>query len=65
MRTGEVMLWRATWGFIREDESHDRFFVHVNEVTHNDMLHKGQRVRFEVEVSPKSGRLQAVNVVPL
>jgi cold shock CspA family protein len=65
MRTGKVTFWKRSYGFIRDDEMQDQFFVHVNEVTHDaGVLHKDQRVSFDIAPSPNSGRPQAVNVVP-
>ena len=65
MRCGEVIFWRQKYGFIRENGTDERFFVHINEVSFDaGALHKGQQVSSEIGFT-KQGRPQAINVVPL
>jgi CspA family cold shock protein len=50
------------FGFITRDDGADDLFVHVNHLENADFLLSGRKVSFDVEKSPKSGKLQAVNV---
>ena len=56
------------YGFISNDEGGDDIFVHFSAIQTEGFrtLKEGQKVTFETEPDPKdSGKLRAVNVVPL
>jgi cold shock CspA family protein len=59
-RTGRVDFFDASkgFGFIREDGSQERFFVHVSHLS--GPVGEGDKVRFEVERGPKG--MNAVRV---
>ncbi len=60
IRSGRVDFFDSSkgFGFIREDGTQERFFVHVSRV--EDAIADGDKVRFEVERGPKG--MNAVNV---
>lgn len=64
MRTGVVKKWNTRgFGFIKpEDGGHD-VFVHVTQIPERlDRLKEGERVKFDEEISKRTGKNQAVRV---
>ena len=56
------------YGFISNDEGGEDIFVHHTQIQMEGFrtLKEGQKVSFETETDPKdSGKLRAVNVVPI
>ena len=66
MALGTVKWFNSTkgFGFIQPDEGGQDVFVHVTAVERSelDRLNDGQRVSFDLERDPKSGRSSAVNL---
>jgi CspA family cold shock protein len=63
---GTMHTWSGKgYGFIRrEDDKQQDVLVHSSDVMEfmGDQLEVGQRVTFELEQDPKSGKTKAVNV---
>ncbi len=60
IRKGTVSFFNTSkgYGFINDDETRERVFVHANSLT--EMIQENNKVTFEIESSPKG--LVAVNV---
>jgi CspA family cold shock protein len=66
MSVGKVKWFNAAkgFGFIQPDDGSSDVFVHVSAVERAGIgnLNEGQRVTFDVERSPKNGKLAATNL---
>jgi CspA family cold shock protein len=66
MPTGTVKFYNRAkgYGFIQPDEGGNDVFVHVSELERTGMrdLVEGQKVSFDIEPDPKTGRMRAANV---
>lgn len=66
MATGTVKWFNAQkgFGFIEQDGGGKDVFVHISAVEQSeiDELREGQKVSFEVENDPKSGKQSASNL---
>ena len=66
MSIGTVKWFNAAkgFGFITPDEGGSDVFVHASAAERSGMgeLREGQRLSFDVERSPKSGKLAAANL---
>jgi cold shock protein len=63
--TGTVTYWNTEkgFGFARRDDGQPDIFAHINSVIEDtEDLKVGQRVKFNPEISPKSGKLAAQGV---
>ena len=60
IRTGKITMFNGSkgYGFIKDLESQDSLFVHINSLI--DQVNEGDKVTFEVEMGPKGAN--AVNV---
>ncbi len=60
IRTGTVTFFNDTkgYGFIKDQESQDSLFVHINSLS--ESIKEGNKVTFEIEMGPKGAN--AVNV---
>jgi cold shock CspA family protein len=74
--TGVVSFWRegpagerkGNFGFIQDDSvdpGAPGIFVHISSIQGLQPLHKGQKVQFDLGENERSGRVEAINVVPL
>lgn len=68
MATGTVKWFNATkgYGFIEPDDGSKDVFVHISAVKNAGMddLVEGQRVSFELEKDPKTGKTSASELQP-
>jgi len=66
MSVGTVKWFNAAkgFGFIAPEDGSNDVFVHVSAVDRSGMgnLKEGQRLSFDVERSPKNGKLSATNL---
>ena len=66
MSVGTVKWFNAVkgFGFIQPEDGGNDVFVHVSAVERAGIgsLKEGQRINFEVERSPKNGKMSAVNL---
>jgi CspA family cold shock protein len=66
MSVGTVKWFNATkgFGFIRPEDGTEDVFVHISALERAGIgnLQEGQRVRFDVERNPKSGKFAAANL---
>jgi len=66
MSIGTVKWFNATkgFGFIQPEDGTTDVFVHISALERSGIgnLQEGQRVRFDVERNPKSGKLAAANL---
>jgi CspA family cold shock protein len=66
MATGTVKWFNATkgYGFIQPDDGSKDVFVHISAVESAGMdnLREGQKVSFEVQQDPKTGKSSAANL---
>jgi len=66
MAIGTVKWFNANkgFGFIAPEDGSNDVFVHVSAVDRSGMgnLKEGQRLSFDVERSPKNGKLSATNL---
>jgi CspA family cold shock protein len=66
MAVGKVKWFNATkgFGFIQPEDGGADVFVHISAVERAGIgnLSEGQRVSFDVERSPKNGKLAATNL---
>jgi cold shock protein len=66
MSVGTVKWFNATkgFGFIQPEDGASDVFVHISALERSGIgnLQEGQRVSFDVERSPKSGKLAAANL---
>jgi cold shock CspA family protein len=62
MSEGTIMSdgTKGFW-FAEQDETREIIFVHISQVLNRKYLHRGDRIKFEVEAGP-SGKLRAANV---
>lgn len=62
-RRGRVTFFNDSkgYGFIEQDGSHERFFVHANNITQT--IQEGNKVSFEIEPGPKGMMAVKVKVV--
>jgi cold shock CspA family protein len=63
MRKGKVTFFNDSkgYGFIRDQDSQESIFVHINQVA--DPIKEGDKVTFEVEMGPKGLNAVRVKVV--
>jgi len=63
MTTGTVKWFNGTkgFGFIQPDDGGNDVFVHISAVERAGMasLHEGQKVSFEMQRDPRSGKMAA------
>jgi cold shock protein len=68
MSVGTVKWFNAAkgFGFIQPEDGGNDVFVHVSAVERAAIgnLKEGQRLQFDVERSPKNGKLSAANLKP-
>ena len=68
MGTGTVKWFNPIkgYGFIEPDDGSKDVFVHVSAVERAgmDRLTEGQKVSYELECDPRSGKVSAVNLRP-
>jgi cold shock protein len=66
MSVGTVKWFNATkgFGFIQPEDGSKDVFVHISAVERAGLrtLNEGQRVTFDVEMNPKSGKSSAANL---
>lgn len=66
MAIGTVKWFNATkgFGFIQPEDGSTDVFVHISAVERAGLgtLNEGQRVHFEIEHNPKSGKSSAANL---
>ncbi|ACG79174.1 cold-shock DNA-binding domain protein [Phenylobacterium zucineum HLK1] len=66
MTSGTVKWFNATkgFGFIQPDDGGTDVFVHISAVERAGMagLHEGQKLSFEVQKDPRSGKSAAANL---
>ena len=66
MTTGTVKWFNGQkgFGFIQPDEGGSDVFVHISAVERAGMgtLHEGQKVNFELQKDPRSGKNAAANL---
>lgn len=66
MSVGTVKWFNSVkgFGFIQPEDGGNDVFVHVSAVERAGLgnLKEGQRLNFEVELSPKNGKTSAVNL---
>jgi cold shock protein len=62
---GRVKHWRedAGWGFIKRDDGQPDIFLHRTQVVGDHPPCVGDRVRFEIGASQRSGKPEAKRVV--
>jgi cold shock protein len=59
-RNGQVLQRGQGYGFIAPDDGGADIFVHISNCVENiDLLVKGQRVRFDEQVSARNGKPEA------
>jgi len=65
MKEGIIKRWMLgkNYGFISVDGMEKEVFVHLSDVKSKDVLHEGQKVRFDIENTPKGPRAVNVEVV--
>jgi len=63
MTTGTVKWFNATkgFGFIQPDDGGKDVFVHISAVERSGLgsIHEGQKLRFELELDQRSGKMSA------
>jgi cold shock CspA family protein len=67
-RMGHIVFWRADrgYGFIHPDGEHADIFFHIRDVVGGgQVLGVGDRVTFDLGVSPRNGGAQARRVTPI
>lgn len=66
MSIGTVKWFNAAkgFGFIQPEDGSKDVFVHISAVERSGMgnLHEGQRLSFEVQRDPRSGKVAAANL---
>ena len=64
-QTGRVARFfdQRGFGFIKPDTGREDIFVHISDVTNADVLHKGQRVAYDMEMGDKGPRATKVTVL--
>ena len=66
MSTGTVKWFNATkgFGFIQPDDGGNDVFVHISAVERAGMgsLNEGQKLSFDVQADPRSGKSAAANL---
>lgn len=62
---GVVKRWLGLrgYGFIKCDDSGDEVFVHHSEIKNGDTLQEGERVRFDIEDTPKGPRATNLEIL--
>ena len=63
IRRGIVTFFNTSkgYGFIKDQETHESFFVHINSLT--EAINENNRVTFEVEMGPKGANAVKVKLV--
>jgi len=51
------------YGFIKRDDSEDEVFVHNSEIKNGNTLQEGERVRFDIENTPKGPRAKNLEII--
>jgi CspA family cold shock protein len=66
MTKGTVKFFNATkgFGFIERDDGEKDVFVHISDLEKSGLsgLNTGQKVAFNVEADPKTGKVRATNL---
>jgi CspA family cold shock protein len=66
MTTGTVKFFNATkgFGFITRDDGEKDVYVHISDVEKSGLsgLNTGQKVAFNVEADPNTGKVRATNL---
>jgi len=64
MPQGKIKLFNEDkgYGFIQPDDGGNDVFFHVSALREGDEIVKGEVVRFEIGIDPKSGKSKAVSV---
>lgn len=64
MKTGIVVSWDRTYGFIKDDDDNNDYFCHFNSIVGEGFkkLEVGDIVQYEIGQGTKRG-VQAINVV--
>ena len=62
---GVVTKWLGLrgYGFIKRDDSEDDVFVHNSEIKNGNTLQEGERVRFDIENTPKGPRATNLEII--
>lgn len=65
MKEGIIKRWMIgkNYGFIGVDGMEKEVFVHLSDVKSKEALHEGQKVKFDIENTPKGPRAVNVEVV--
>ena len=66
MTTGTVKFFNVArgYGFIERDDGEKDIFAHLSDLEKSDLsgLDTGQKVAFNVEADPKTGKVRATNL---